>query len=119
MASLATRGLRKVFRQSSDDEVVALRDLCLDVPQGEFHVLAGPAGSGKSTILRLIAGLEAPTSGEILIDGKPVTARPPRDRDIAMILQQDTLYPHLNARENIALGLKLRKTPRVEIARRV
>ena len=98
---------------------VAARDLSLSVADGEFLVLVGPSGSGKSTILRLIAGLEKPTGGRILIGGDDVTAKPPQERDIAMVFQGYALYPHMTVRENLAFGLTIRKQPKASIESRV
>jgi ABC-type sugar transport system ATPase subunit len=82
-------------------------------------VLVGPSGCGKSTLLRCIAGLETLTRGRVILDGRDVSNDEPRDRDIAMVFQSYALYPHLTVRENLAFGLKMRKTPRDEITRRV
>jgi len=98
---------------------VAARDLSLAVADGELLVLVGPSGSGKSTILRLIAGLEKPTGGRICIAGEDVTAKPPQERDIAMVFQGYALYPHMTVRENLAFGLTIRKQPRATIDARV
>jgi multiple sugar transport system ATP-binding protein len=98
---------------------VAARDLSLSVADGEFLVLVGPSGSGKSTILRLIAGLEKPTGGRILIGGDDVTAKPPQERDIAMVFQGYALYPHMTVRENLGFGLSIRKQPPATVAARV
>jgi len=97
----------------------AVRGLTLAVEEGEFMVLVGPSGCGKSTLLRLVAGLEHPDAGTISIDGRVVNAVPPKDRDLAMVFQNYALYPHLTVFENLAFGLKLRKTPRTEIEARV
>jgi len=100
-------------------EVVAVDDISLEIDDGEFLVLVGPSGCGKSTLLRMIAGLEDVTSGSITIDGRDVTDLPPRARDIAMVFQTYALYPHMTVRENLGYGLKVRKTAKVEVARRV
>ncbi len=100
-------------------EVVAVEDLNLHVEDGEFLVLLGPSGCGKTTTLRLLAGLEEPTSGNLYIGGRLVNDIPPKDRDIAMVFQSYALYPHMNVYDNMAFGLKLRKTPKDEIDRRV
>jgi multiple sugar transport system ATP-binding protein len=100
-------------------ETVALDDLSLTVQDGEFLILVGPSGCGKSTALRLVAGLEKPTSGRIRIDDRDVTGVSPRDRDIAMVFQNYALYPHMTVARNLAFGLKERHTPKPEIARRV
>jgi multiple sugar transport system ATP-binding protein len=101
------------------DEVVALNDLVLDIEDGEFLVLVGPSGCGKSTALRCLAGLEEVSSGDIRIADRSVTNVSPKDRDIAMVFQNYALYPHMNVRNNLSFGLKLRKTPRDEINRRI
>ena len=94
-------------------------DLNLDIKDGEFLVLVGPSGCGKSTTLRMLAGLEEVNKGRILIGGKDVTTMQPKDRDIAMVFQNYALYPHMTVFDNMAFGLKLRKTPKDEIKRRV
>jgi multiple sugar transport system ATP-binding protein len=99
--------------------VKALDDLNLEVREGEFMVLVGPSGCGKSTALRSIAGLEEITGGTISIGDRVVNDLPPKDRDIAMVFQNYALYPHMTVEENLAFGLKLRKTPKAEIKRRV
>ncbi|GAC1409836.1 MAG: sn-glycerol-3-phosphate ABC transporter ATP-binding protein UgpC [Gemmatimonadaceae bacterium] len=96
-----------------------IEDFDLEVADGELLVLVGGSGSGKSTILRMLAGLETVTSGTIRIDDRDVTDLPPRDRDVAMVFQDYGLYPHMTVRENLSLGLRLRKVPRQEIDRRV
>jgi ABC-type sugar transport system ATPase subunit len=96
-----------------------LSDLSLEVAEGELLVLVGPSGCGKSTLLRCIAGLEEPSRGRIILDGRDVTQVSPRGRDIAMVFQSYALYPHLSVRENLAFGLKMRKAPRAEIDARV
>jgi ABC-type sugar transport system ATPase subunit len=96
-----------------------LGDVSLSVADGELLVLVGPSGCGKSTLLRCIAGLEELTRGAIAMDGTDITHAEPRDRDIAMVFQSYALYPHLTVRENLAFGLKMRKTPKDEIARRI
>ncbi len=100
-------------------DVVAVNDLSLEVRDEEFLVLVGPSGCGKTTALRMIAGLEEQTSGDIRIGDRVVNDVPPKDRDIAMVFQNYALYPHMNVYDNLAFGLKLRATPRVEIDRRV
>jgi multiple sugar transport system ATP-binding protein len=99
--------------------VVAADDITLEIAPGEFLVLVGPSGCGKSTLLRMIAGLEEVTSGTICIDAQDVTDLPPRSRDIAMVFQTYALYPHMSVRDNLAYGLKVRKTSKAETARRV
>lgn len=97
----------------------AVRDVSLDIADGEFLVLVGPSGCGKSTTLRMVAGLEEPTGGEIYIGGRPVNDLAPGERDIAMVFQSYALYPHMSVYQNMAFGLKMRRTPRTEIDRRV
>ncbi len=116
MASVTLRRLTKTFDSSG---LPALRDLSLVVTDGEFLVLLGPSGCGKTTALRCIAGLEDPTSGEILIGERDVTQDAPADRDVAMVFQAYALYPHLTVRENIAFSLEMRGVARAEIERRV
>jgi sn-glycerol 3-phosphate transport system ATP-binding protein len=98
---------------------MALHGLDLTVGDGEFLILVGPSGCGKSTALRLLAGLDKPTSGEILIAGRSVTRLGPGERDIAMVFQNYALYPHMSVFANLAYGLRQRRTPRAEIDRRV
>src|SRR5213596_3762687 len=99
--------------------VVAVDGVSLTIGSGEFLVLVGPSGCGKSTLLRMIAGLEEVTSGTIFIGERDVTDLPPRSRDIAMVFQNYALYPHMTVRENLGYGLKVRRTEKREIARRV
>jgi multiple sugar transport system ATP-binding protein len=99
--------------------VVAVDDVSLKIGDGEFIVLVGPSGCGKSTLLRLIAGLEEASGGTISIGGTDVTDLAPRRRDIAMVFQSYALYPHMSVRQNIAYGLKVRRTPKDERKRRV
>src|SRR3954454_932228 len=103
----------------SHGETQVLGDVSLSVADGELLGLVGPSGCGKSTLLRCIAGLEELTRGAILMDGADITRAEPRDRDIAMVFQSYALYPHLSVRDNLAFGLKMRKTPKSEIAQRI
>jgi len=114
VAEVEYRGVSRRF-----GEIQALHDLDLLVADGEFLILVGPSGCGKSTALRLLAGLDKPTSGEILIAGQPVTRLGPGERDIAMVFQNYALYPHMSVFANLAYGLRQRRTPRAEIQRRV
>ena len=100
-------------------DVVAVNDLDIQIADKEFLVLLGPSGCGKTTALRLLAGLEEITQGNIYIGGQLVNDVPPKDRDIAMVFQSYALYPHMSVYDNMAFGLKLRKTPKGEIDRRV
>jgi multiple sugar transport system ATP-binding protein len=115
MAIVQTRALTKVFRQGQVGAVVGVD---LETREGEFLVLLGPSGSGKTTLLRMIAGLEEPTSGEILIGGVVVNDRTPRERRIAMVFQSYALYPHLTVLGNIVFPLKAQKVPRAERAKK-
>ncbi len=114
MASVSFESVRKDFGTTT-----VVHDFDLQVTDGELMVLVGGSGCGKSTILRMLAGLESVTSGTVRIDEREVTQLPPRERDVAMVFQDYALYPHLTARQNISLGLRLRKVPRAEIDRRV
>ncbi|HTM50571.1 MAG TPA: ABC transporter ATP-binding protein [Bryobacteraceae bacterium] len=96
-----------------------IADFTLTVERGELVALLGPSGSGKTTVLKLVAGLMAPDSGDILFDGKSVTGLPPEKRSAAMVFQKPLLFPYLNVRENVAFGLKMRKTPEAEMRERV
>src|SRR5688572_7800805 len=100
-------------------DVPVVRGVSIAIEEGEFLVLVGRSGCGKSTCLRMIAGLEEITSGEIRIAGTRVNETKPSDRDIGMVFQSYALYPHMTVRENIAFGLSLRKMPKPEIAARV
>jgi sn-glycerol 3-phosphate transport system ATP-binding protein len=115
VADVALQNVTKQFPGGT----FALDELSLDVPDGEFLILVGPSGCGKTTALRLIAGLEKPTSGQIRIGEQMVNGVSPRDRDIAMVFQNYALYPHMTVRANLAFGLKERRTPKREIDRRV
>jgi multiple sugar transport system ATP-binding protein len=101
------------------DEVVAVNDLNLQIADGEFLVFVGPSGCGKTTALRCVAGLEEVSSGRLKIGDRVVNQVPSKDRDIAMVFQSYALYPHMTVFENLAFGLKLLKTPKQEIKRRV
>ncbi|USS40827.1 ABC transporter ATP-binding protein [Thermococcus aggregans] len=118
-------GVRLVGVWKEFGGVVAVRDMSLEVKDGEFMILLGPSGCGKTTTLRMIAGLEEPTKGQIYIGDKLVADpekgvfAPPKDRDIAMVFQSYALYPHMTVYDNIAFPLKLRKVPKQEIDQRV
>jgi multiple sugar transport system ATP-binding protein len=114
MPSVSFEHVTKRFGETS-----VVEDFTLEVADGELLVLVGGSGSGKSTILRMLAGLETVSTGTIRIDGRDVTALPPRDRDVAMVFQDYGLYPHMTVRENLSLGLRLKKVARQEIDRRI
>ena len=114
MAEIRIKNLHKRFA-----EFTAVRDSSLLLEDGKFVVLLGPSGCGKTTTLRMIAGLEYPTSGQILLDGQDVTFRRPRHRDIAMVFQLFALYPHMGVRANLEFPLRNEGLPRAEIDRRI
>jgi multiple sugar transport system ATP-binding protein len=114
MASVAFKGVSKSY-----GAVQVLQDLNLEVVDREFMVLVGPSGCGKSTALRLLAGLEELSAGTLSIGSRVVNDLPPKERDIAMVFQSYALYPHMTVRENLEFGLRLRKTSRDEMDRRV
>jgi len=107
MGKLEIRNLTKEFHDSDMGTILAVDDFDVEIEDGEFVVLVGPSGCGKSTTLRCIAGLETPTSGDIVLDGETVTDRKPRDRNMAMVFQNYALYPHKTARGNMSFGLKM------------
>ncbi|MFM9266598.1 ABC transporter ATP-binding protein [Tychonema sp. BBK16] len=115
MSKLELKNLNKTY----SPKVIPVKDISLNVSEGEFLTLLGPSGCGKSTTLRLIAGLEQPTRGEIRIADRNVTHLRPGDRDIAMVFQSYALYPHMTVYENMASSLKLRKISSAEIHRLV
>lgn len=137
MAKVSLRNIKKVYPNSepkkkakdqpekkhnlqvTDEGVVAVQEFNLDIADKEFIVLVGPSGCGKSTTLRMIAGLEDITAGELYIGDKLVNDVAPKDRDIAMVFQNYALYPHMTVYENMAFSLKLKKTPKDEIDRKV
>lgn len=109
----------KVFSAPRGEAIRAVRNLSLTVGENEFLVLVGPTGCGKTTVLRLIAGLEEVTHGKISFGDKCVNGVEPKDRDVAMVFQNGALFPHMTAFENMAFGLRLRKVPHEEIRKRV
>ncbi|MFI3206942.1 MAG: sn-glycerol-3-phosphate ABC transporter ATP-binding protein UgpC [Clostridia bacterium] len=115
MANLQLKNIYKIY----DGGVTAVTDFCLDIQDKEFIILVGPSGCGKSTTLRMIAGLEEISKGELYIGDVLANNIAPKDRDIAMVFQSYALYPHMTVYDNMAFGLKLRKTPKEEIKRRV
>jgi multiple sugar transport system ATP-binding protein len=114
MAQVVLKDLNKKY-----DEVHAVKDVNLTIRDKEFMVFVGPSGCGKTTTLRMVAGLEEITAGEISIGDRVVNDLPPKDRDIAMVFQNYALYPHMSVYDNMAFGLKMRKFPKTEIAKRV
>ncbi len=114
MADVKLKSVHKRF-----GSVQAVRGIDLEIPEGEFTVLVGPSGCGKSTLLRMIAGLEDIDEGTVEIAGQVVNHMPPRDRDVAMVFQNYALYPHMTVADNIAFGLRARRTPKAEIEQRV
>ncbi len=115
MAGLSFRHVEKIY----PGNVKAVYDFNLEIEDKEFIVLVGPSGCGKSTTLRMVAGLEEISAGELYIDNRLVNDVLPKDRDIAMVFQDYALYPHMTVYDNMAFGLKLRKTPKAEIDRRI
>jgi len=115
VASVSLERVRKAFDGAPD----ALRELSLEIADGEFVSLVGPSGCGKSTTLNLIAGLEQPTSGLIRIGGQPVNDLSPAERDVAMVFQSYALYPHKDVRGNLAFPLEIARLPKPEIDRRI
>ena len=115
MAEVTMENVTKVY----GEDVVAVQDMNLDIPDGEFVVFVGPSGCGKSTALRMIAGLEDISEGKLFIADEVVNDLSPRERDIAMVFQNYALYPHMNVRDNMAFALKLKKTDKDEMNRRV
>src|SRR5687768_12444211 len=115
MADIALEGITKTF----SDGYEAVKDMDLEIEDGEFMILVGPSGCGKSTALRMIAGLEDITSGELKIGGEVVNGKAPKDRDIAMVFQNYALYPHMTVRGNMGFALKLAGADDEEIDRKV
>ena len=114
MAGVTLSNIQKTY-----DKTPVLKGISLDIADGEFMVLVGPSGCGKSTLLRSVAGLEVVDTGDISIGERVVNKVAPKDRDIAMVFQNYALYPHMNVRDNIAFGLKMRKMPKTDINERV
>src|SRR5215210_44355 len=115
MANVVLKHLNKKYPNGFH----AVRDVNLEIADGEFMVLVGPSGCGKSTTLRMVAGLEESTGGEIYIGDRLVNEVAPGERDIAMVFQNYALYPHMSVYQNMAFGLKMRRTPKAEIKKRV
>ncbi len=115
MAGLSLKNVYKRYPNGFE----AVKDFNLEIEDQEFIIFVGPSGCGKSTTLRMIAGLEEISSGDLFIDGKRMNDVEPKDRDIAMVFQNYALYPHMSVYDNMAFGLKLRKTPKAEIDQKV
>jgi putative spermidine/putrescine transport system ATP-binding protein len=109
--------LRSVTKRFGD--VTAVDGIDLDIAEGEFFSMLGPSGSGKTTMLRMIAGFELPTSGSVVLHGRDVTRLPPFDRDVNTVFQDYALFPHMTVASNVEYGLRVRKVPKTERARRV
>lgn len=114
MAEIIIKNVRKEF-----GDFVAVKDSSFTINDGEFFMLLGPSGCGKTTTLRMIAGLELPTSGEIFLDGEEISQKPPSERDIAMVFQMFALYPHMNVRKNISYPLISQGMPKRQITEKV
>ena len=114
MAEIVIKNVRKEF-----GDFVAVKESSFTIEDGEFFMLLGPSGCGKTTTLRMIAGLELPTSGEIYLDGEEISQRPPSERDIAFVFQMFALYPHMNVRRNISYPLVSQGMPRAEVRNKV
>ena len=114
MAQVHLRGVKKSY-----DKLEVIHGIDMEIADGEFVVIVGPSGCGKSTLLRMVAGLERITGGEVAIGDRVVNELEPKDRDIAMVFQNDALYPHFSVYENMAYGLKIRGVPKAEIDQRV
>ena len=110
--------LKKIKKSFSKDETV-LKEISLSIGKGEFITLLGSSGCGKTTTLRIIAGLETPDSGQVFLDGKDVTDLAPEARDVNTVFQNYALFPHMTVADNIGYGLKLKKVPKAEIKKRV
>ena len=113
--SLELKNIKKRFQEGED----VLESICLTAKKGEFVTLLGSSGCGKTTTLRIIAGLEQPDSGQVFLNGKDVTSLEPNQRNVNTVFQNYALFPHMNVADNIGYGLKLKKTPKAEISRRV
>ena len=105
--------------QKSFDNTEVLKGIDLEVAQGEFITLLGASGCGKTTTLRIIAGLELPDAGQVILEGQDITNREPNKRDVNTVFQNYALFPHMNVSDNVGYGLKIRKVPKAEIERKV
>lgn len=118
-ADIFLENLTKIFNRGTKKEVLAVDDVTMEIEGGTMVTLLGPSGCGKTTTLRMIAGFEPPTSGEIYLEGRRITNLPPQKRDTAMVFQSYGLFPHMTVFQNVAYGLKVRRLSRREIRRRV
>jgi spermidine/putrescine transport system ATP-binding protein len=116
--AIEARSARKVYG-SGPQEVVALDDVSIAIRKGEFFTLLGPSGCGKTTLLRMIAGFETPTAGQILLNGRDITEEPPNRRPVNTVFQSYALFPHLTVRENVGFGLVMKGRPAAEVAQTV
>ncbi|HAL17113.1 MAG TPA: polyamine ABC transporter ATP-binding protein [Anaerolineaceae bacterium] len=117
---LLLKNISKIFPpRGGVGEVTAVNQVSLEIEKGELVTLLGPSGCGKTTTLRMIAGFEFPTTGQIILDGEEINEQPPHKRDMSMVFQSYAIFPHLNVFENIAYGLNVRRLPRPEINERV
>lgn len=111
---LEFKGLCRTF----EDGFTAVEDFNLTIKRGEFVTFLGPSGCGKTTTLRMVAGFDLPTSGEVLLNGQDITKLPPNERPINTVFQRYALFPHLNIYDNVAFGLKLKKLPKEQIIKK-
>ncbi len=117
---LTLKNITKIFPpRGGVSEVTAVHDVNLEIEKGELVTLLGPSGCGKTTTLRMIAGFEFPTAGEIILDGQQINSLPPHKRDMSMVFQSYAIFPHLTVFENIAYGLNVQRLPKTEITERV
>ena len=105
--------------KSYDGKVLVVKDLQLDIAEGEFITMLGPSGSGKTTCLMMLAGFETPTNGEIYLDGNAISSIPPHKRGIGMVFQNYALFPHMTVYENLAFPLRVRKIPKDEADKKI
>ena len=105
--------------KSYDGKILVVKDLQLDIEEGEFVTMLGPSGSGKTTCLMMLAGFETPTNGEIYLDGKAISSIPPHKRGIGMVFQNYALFPHMTVYENLAFPLRVRKIPKDEADKKI
>ncbi len=120
MSYLVLKGIEKRFTsRDGGGPVAAVQDVHLEIERGEFITLLGPSGCGKTTTLRMVAGFESPSRGELILAGELINQRPPNQREMAMVFQSYALFPHLSVFENVAYGLRLRSLPEIQVRKRV